>query len=86
MARREAEYFGEQELRLIQIATTLQGARRVEHVLTDAQLDYLVESDQYAVSALFRRPRVGAFFYVAPDQDEPARDALRRAGLTPHEA
>jgi hypothetical protein len=85
MPRRGAEHFGEQELCLIHIATNLKHALRVERALTDAQLDYLVESDQYAVSAIFRRPRVGAFFYVAADQDAAAREVLRRGGFTPHE-
>ena len=31
----------------------------------------------------FRRVRVGAFFYVAPDTDSAARDVLRRGGFTP---
>jgi hypothetical protein len=85
MPRREPEHFGEQELRLIHVAKSLKEALHVEQVLTDAYFDYLVESDQYAVSAIFRRPRVGAFFYVAPDQDNAARDVLRRGGFTPHE-
>jgi hypothetical protein len=85
MPRREADHFGEQELRLIHVAKSLKEALRVEQVLTDAHFDYLVEPDQYAVSAIFRRPRVGAFFYVAPDQDGAARDVLRRGGFTPNE-
>ena len=84
MPRREPDYFGEQELCLIHIATSLKDALRVEQVLTDAQLDYLAESDQYAVSAMFRRPRVGAFFYVAPAQAEAAREVLRQGGFTSH--
>jgi hypothetical protein len=35
------------------------------------------------VGTIFRRVRVGAFFYVAPDHDGPARDLMRREGLTP---
>ena len=55
----------------------------LEQLLTDAGLDYLVEPDEYAVGILFRRVRVGAFFYVAPDSDSAARDVLRRGGFTP---
>ena len=66
--RREPEHFGEQELSLLYVAQKLKHALRLEQLLTDAGLDYLVESDEYAVGLLFRRVRVGAFFYVAPDQ------------------
>ena len=37
-------------------AKRLKDALRVEQLLTGAELDYLVESDQYAVSPIFRRP------------------------------
>lgn len=79
--RREPEYFGEQDLRLIYVARKLKHALRLEELLTDAGLDYLVESDQYAVGTIFRRLRVGAFFYVAPDDEGTAREVLRRGGF-----
>ena len=81
--RREAEYFGEQELGLLYVAQKLKHALRLEQLLSDAGIDYLVESDEYAVGLLFRRVRVGAFFYVTPDSDRAARDVLRRGGFTP---
>jgi hypothetical protein len=81
--RKEAEYFGEQELGLLYVAQKLKHALRLEQLLTDAGIDYLVESDEYSVGLLFRRVRVGAFFYVAPDNDSAARDVLRRGGFTP---
>ena len=81
--RREPEHFGEQELSLVYVAQKLKHALRVEQLLTDAGLDYLVESDEYAVGILFRRVRVGAFFYVPPGTDSAARDVLRRGGFTP---
>lgn len=79
--RREPEYFGEQELSLLYVAQKLKHALRLEQLLTDAGLDYVVESDEYAVGLLFRRVRVGAFFYVAPDHASAARDVLRRGGF-----
>ena len=38
---------------------------RVEDLLTSAGLDYVVEPDEYVVGTIFRRRRIGAFFYVA---------------------
>jgi len=81
--RREADHFGEQELRLLYVAQKLKHALRLEQLLTDSGIDYLVETGEYAVGLLFRRVRVGAFFYVAPDHDRTARDVLRREGFTP---
>ena len=47
--RRGPEHFGEQELSLVYVAQKLKHALRVEQLLTDAGLDYLVEPDEYAV-------------------------------------
>ena len=81
--RREAEHFGEQELGLLYVAQKLKHALRLEQLLTDSGIDYLIETDEYAVGLLFRRVRVGAYFYVTPDHDSAARDVLRRGGFTP---
>ena len=81
--RREPEHFGDQELSLLYVAQKLKHALRLEQLLTDAGLDYLVESDEYSSGTILRRTRVGAFFYVPPDADAVARDVLRRAGFTP---
>ena len=81
--RREPEHFGDQERSLLYVAQKLKHALRVEQLLTDAGLDYVVESDEYSSGTIFRRVRVGAFFYVAPDADGVARDVLRRARFTP---
>jgi hypothetical protein len=81
--RREPEHFGEQPLTLLFVAQKLKHAIRLEELLTEAGLDYLVESDEYTVGAIFRRVRVGAFFYVAPNNDSAAREVLRRGGFTP---
>jgi hypothetical protein len=81
--RRTPDYFGEQDLSLIYVARKLKHALRLEQLLTDAGLDYLVESDEYTVGSIFRRVRVGAFFYVAPDSEAAAREALSRGGFAP---
>ena len=83
--RRTPEHFGEQELSLIYVARKLRHALRLEQLLTDAGLDYLVESDEYSVGTIFRRVRVGAFFYVAPDRASAAGEALRLGGFAPYD-
>ena len=81
--RKEADDFGEAEMSLIHVARKLKEALRVEEVLTGAGLDYVVETDEYAVGTIFRRRRIGAFFYVAVHDDPSARELLRRGGFTP---
>ena len=80
--RKEPENFGEAELRLIHVARKLKDALRVEDLLTSAGLDYVVEPDEYVVGTIFRRRRVGAFFYVAVHDEPTARDLLRRDDFT----
>lgn len=81
--RKEPEDFGEAEMRLIHVARKLKEALRVEDVLTSAGLDYVVELDEYSVGTIFRRRRIGAFFYVAVHDDPSAHELLRREGFTP---
>lgn len=83
--RREPDFFGEQELNLVYIAKRLKEALRLEQVLSDAGLDYLVEPDKYHGGVIFRSERVGAFFYVAPEHDEAARSAMQSGGFAPYE-
>ncbi|HWZ31893.1 MAG TPA: hypothetical protein VNX18_11190 [Bryobacteraceae bacterium] len=83
--RREPDFFGEQELALVYVAKKLKEALRLEGLLTDAGIDYLVEPDKYSGGVIFRSERVGAFFYVAPEQDGAVKEVLQRGGLKPHE-
>ena len=48
-------------------------ALRLEQILTDAGLDYLVEPDTYRGGVIFQSERVGAFFYIQPMDAEAAR-------------
>ncbi|MGH9646248.1 MAG: hypothetical protein ACRD4E_05460 [Bryobacteraceae bacterium] len=82
--QRAPEHFGEQELALIYIAKRLTEALRLEVILTDAGLDYLVEPDKYSGGIIFQSERVGAFFYVAPGDEGAARDTLSRSGFNPY--
>jgi len=79
--KREAAYFGEQTLDLLYIAKKLKEALRLEDLLTGAGIDYAVETDEYVGGVLFRSARVGAFFYVLPDNLQPARNVLRENGF-----
>ena len=83
--RKEPDDFGDVEMSLIHVARRLKEALRVEGLLTDAGLDYVVEPDEYTAGTIFRRRRIGAFFYVAAHDDASARDLLRRGGFTPFE-
>ena len=83
--RREPDFFGDRDLALVYVARKLKEALRLEEFLTGAGLDYLVEPDTYRGGVVFQSERVGAFFYVAPENDGMARDAMQRAGFTPYE-
>jgi hypothetical protein len=84
--RREQDYFGEQELALLYVAKKLKEALRLEDLLTQAGIDYLVETDKYSGGVIFRSERVGAFFYVALANDSAARETMARAGIEPYDA
>ncbi|HEY4361949.1 MAG TPA: hypothetical protein VGN17_13310 [Bryobacteraceae bacterium] len=84
--KREAEYFGEQELELLYIAKKLKEALRLEDILTAAGFDYLVETDTYKGGIIFQSERVGAFFYVAPGDAGAAREAMGRQGIASYQA
>lgn len=66
---------------LIYIAKRLNEALRLESALTDFGVEYAVETDLYAGGVIFRRERVGAFFYVLPEASESAREVMRRHGF-----
>jgi hypothetical protein len=83
--RREPEFFGDRELALIYIARRLRDALKLESLLTDAGMDYLVEPDRYSGGIIFRTERVGAFFYVPEAAVEGAREFLRMHGYKPYQ-
>jgi len=82
--QRAVEHFGDQELALIYIAKRLTEALRLESVLTEAGLDYLVEPDKYSGGIIFQSERIGAFFYVTPGDEGAAKDTLSRNGFQPY--
>ena len=82
--RQSAEFFGDQELDLVYIAKRLKDAQKLEGVLDAANLDYAIETDTYQGGVVFRSERVGAFFYVLPDDLERAQSVLAESGYKPH--
>jgi hypothetical protein len=62
--KKEGDWFEGREAHLIYIAKKLADATRLEELLTAAGVDYGVEPDEYQGGVIFRRTRVGAFFYV----------------------
>jgi hypothetical protein len=79
--RRDAEFFGEQEMDLLFIAKKLRHALALEEALTQAGIDY-----EYQGGVIFRTTRQGAFLYVLPEALEQARTVARAAGFTPFTA
>lgn len=82
--RQEPDFFGDQELILVYIARKLKEALRLEQVFTEANVDYLVEPDKYSGGIIFRSERIGAFFYVSPENQDSARELMQRSGFTPY--
>jgi hypothetical protein len=82
--RREPDHFGDLEPTLIHVATKLKHALKLEQALTSAGIDYLVEPDHYLAGAIWRTKRVGAFFYVAPRDEDAASDVVREEGFKPY--
>jgi hypothetical protein len=79
--RQEPEFFGNAELDLVFVARRLRDALKLEGILSDFGLDYLVETDTYLGGFLFKRELTGAFFYVAPGDAEKTRGIMRDAGM-----
>ncbi len=82
--QRDAEFFGDQELELLYIAKRLNDALALEKSLTQANVDYLVETGTYLGGVLFKRELTGAFFYVAPSVLEQARKHMAGDGFKPY--
>lgn len=66
---------------LIYVAKRLNEALRLESALTESGVEYAVETDLYAGGVIFRRERVGAFFYVLPEALESVQEVMRRHGF-----
>jgi len=83
--RRDAEFFGERELALVYIANRLKKALQLEEVLTLQGIDYLVEPGEYEGGFLFHSRRIGAFFFVAREQQAEVSAIMNQNGFKPQE-
>lgn len=83
--KQDASFFENREAVLVYIAKRLREALRLETVLTTAGVDYGVEADHYHGGVIFRRMRVGAFFYVLPESVEITHRVMREHGYHPHQ-
>lgn len=79
--RREAEFFEDREMNLVYIAKKLDEALQLESAFTESGVDYAVETDKYHGGIIFRRERVGAFFYVLPEAMDRARSVMLEHGF-----
>ena len=77
-------YFEGKEPVLVYIAKKLKDALRLEAIFTAAGLDYGVEADEYRGGVIFRSVRAGAFFYVLPENVEPAYEIMRVNNYKPY--
>jgi hypothetical protein len=82
--RQQPEFFGETELDLVYMARRLREALKLEEWLTEAGVDYAVETGPYTGGLLFKRELAGAFFYVLPADVEKARAVLIQNRLKPY--
>jgi hypothetical protein len=82
--RRDEGFFGDQDLALMYIAKRLREAKRLEAILTAANLEYLVETDTYRGGFIFVSERVGAFFYVHPDHEQECRNVMTQNRFKPY--
>jgi len=81
--KQEADYFEGIEPQLIFVAKRLAEAIALESVLTSAEVNYAVEPDEYEGGVIFKSVRIGAFFYVRPEERERALSVMLENGYVP---
>ena len=74
--RRDPDFFNDRELSLVYMARRLKESLAVEKVLDAGEVDYAVEPAYYQSGFLFRSTKIGAYFYVLPQDEERARSIL----------
>ena len=83
--RREADFFGEDELRLVYMARRLKDALGLEEDFSAAGVDYLVETGTYTAGFLMKRDLAGAFFYVAEKDVPSSHEVLAQTKRKPYQ-
>ena len=81
--KQEPAFFDGHEPVLIYIAKRLRDALKLEALLTASGIDFGVEADEYRGGIVFAATRAGAFFYVLPESEPAALEAMRRAAKRP---
>jgi hypothetical protein len=82
---RDQEFFEDRELSLVYMARRLKESLAVEKVLDAGEMDYAVEPAYYQSGLLFRTTKIGAYFYVLPQDEDRARYLLREGGYRPYD-
>ncbi len=83
--RQDADFFEDQELNLVYMARKLKESLSVERILDSGGLNYAVEPAYYQSGLLFRSTKIGAYFYVLPEDEARARSLLTEHGYKPYE-
>ena len=83
--KREPDFFQDLEMDLLYIGKRLRDAQKLEGILDTASFEYAVEPDTYHGGVVFRTERVGAFFYVLPEELERAQLVLKENGFKPYQ-
>ncbi|MGC2656796.1 MAG: hypothetical protein WA324_02390 [Bryobacteraceae bacterium] len=78
--KRDPEFFGEIELKLLYLSRKLREALKLEKLLSDAGINYLVETGPYVSGFLIKRELTGAYFYVTPADLERSQAILSERG------
>jgi hypothetical protein len=81
--KKEADYFEDVEPQLVFVAKRLKDALALESVLTAADVNYAVEPDEYQGGLIFKSIRIGAFFYVRPEEKDRALAVMLENGYVP---
>lgn len=83
MARVAMDDFGDKEIARIYLAARFAEAQMVEAELTDHNIEYAIEVENYAATVVFWISEyAGAAFYVPAEQVELCCQILQGAGLT----
>lgn len=83
--RRDPDFFGEAELDLVYMAGRLNEALELEKLLTENEIEYLVETGSYTGGLLMRRRLTGAFFYVGSHDVARTRELLVQNRYQPYD-
>jgi hypothetical protein len=69
---------------LVYIAKKLKEAQELEQLFESNGIDYDVQPDTYRGGIIFVTERIGAFFYVEPEQADKARQLLTQNNYKPY--